>query len=659
MNAPLPFSVCKQLNLDIFDSLLVDLFAGGGGNSVGIEDATGRRVSIALNHDENAISMHSANHPETIHVREDIRQVSPREVTGGRPVGLLHLSPDCRDFSQSKGGQPRSKVIRGLTWQGLKWAGQVSPAGISLENVRQIAGWGPLIAKRDKETGRVVKLDRTVAAKGEVVPVSEQFLVPDPSRKGKYWRKFLASLRGMGYDVEHRVLCAADYGTPTSRERLFMLSRRDGKPVVWPEPTHSKDGADGKEKWPGAYTIIDFTIPCPSIFARKRPLAAATLRRIAKGLKRFVIDNPDPFFIPQNCDRNVDTKRATDTDHTSPTHGGPVVANPCIVPIAHYNKHDTVHNGADPLRTITAATKGGEFALMAPVLIQARHGEGRPDGVKRWGAGSRGADEAVPTITASGGGGQSLALATLVQTGKTERDQQTPRTLDIEQPLATSVAGAVEHPLAVAYLAQQNGGFNQTPGHSVHDPVSTITHSGSQQQLVAVNLATLRRSCVGVPADAPVPTLTAGAEHHAVIESTLSEASTHLGLTDTQMEGAVRVASFMMRYYGQGGQWSDPRDPLPTITTKDRLALVTVTVKGIPYVVIDIGLRMLTPRELYAAQGFPESYIFERGHDGREFSKATQVRMVGNSVPPKITKALIEANFPDLCIHSKPRRKAA
>ena len=703
MNAPLPFSVHKQLNLDIFETLIVDLFAGGGGNSYGIEEATGRRVSIALNHDENAISMHAKNHPDSVHLREDIRSVSPRTVAGNRPIGLLHMSPDCRDFSQSKGGQPRSKVIRGLTWQGLKWAGQVAPYAITLENVKQITTWGPLVAKRDKATGRVVKLDESIAAPGEVVPIAEQFLIPDPKRKGKYWAKFLASLRQMGYAVDYRVLCAADYGTATSRERLFMVARRDGQPIRWPEPTHSKDGKDGKPKWLGACTVIDFDIPCPSIFARKKELAPATLRRIAKGLKRFVIDNPDPFIVPlthQGGDRVHDINDPMRTI-TAAHRGELALANPCIVPIAHYNQMDTVHDAADPLRTITAATKGGEFSLMAPVLakfrgdsagasvqdpmptitsggeskrpagaphamgviapvlVQAGHGEGKPDGVKRWGCGSRAIGDAMPTITASGSGGQSLAVATMVQTGYGEREGQSPRALDIEQPLGTIVAGAVKHAPVVAYLAQQNGGFNVTPGHVVDDPLSTITNSGSQQQLVTANLATLRRNCVGVSANDPVPTLTAGAEHHALIESTLVDASDDFGLSPEQKEGAVRVAAFLMRYYGQGGQWSDPRDPLPTITTKDRMALVTVTLKGIPYVIVDIGLRMLSSRELYSAQGFPLSYIIDHGHDGRRFSKSAQVKMVGNSVPPKVTKALVEANFPDLCIHRKSRRRAA
>lgn len=657
MNAPLPFTVIKQLNLDIHHELIVDCFAGGGGNSVGIEMATGRRVDIAINHDEPAISMHAANHPETLHLREDIREVNPRDVTHGRKVGLLHLSPDCRDHSQSKGGQPRSKEIRGLTWQGLKWAGMVLPRVITLENVKQILNWGPLVAKRDKETGRVVRLDGSVAAPGERVPLFEQFLVPDPKRKGQYWRKFVADLRAMGYQVEWKILCAADFDTPTTRERLFMVARRDGKPIVWPESTNDKEGRNGKPKWRAAAEIIDWSISCPSIFTRKNPLKPATLARIAKGIKRFVLDNPSPFIVPLSNQGTVHEQGTVEPLRTVSTalSAKKAIANPSIVSIAHYSGREIVHDAADPLRTIMAATKGGEFALMTPVVAKFR---GQSNGAP--------IAEPLPTITSGGqckrpaGAAHAMAVIApvLVQTGYGERKGQAPRALDIERPLGTIVAGAVKHAPVVAYLAQQNGGFNETPGHAAGEPMSTITNRGSQQQVVAASLATLRNNCVGRPATAPVDTMTAGGEHHAVLETSMVEEGEDHGLEPDQIEGAQRVAAFLMRYYGEGGQWSDPAAPLPTITTKDRLALVTVTLQGSRYVIVDIGLRMLTPAELYAAQGFPPDYIFDRGHDGRKFSKSAQVRMVGNSVCPMVTKALVEANLPDLCINHKMKRAA-
>lgn len=609
------FHVVKQLNLDIHAELIVDCFAGGGGNSLGIELATGRRVDIAINHNRAAISMHALNHPETLHLVEDIREVDPREVTQGRPVGLAHFSPDCRHHSQSKGGQPRDKEIRGLSWQVIKWAGTVKPRVITLENVRQICDWSALIAKRDKKTGRILRLDGSVAQPGETVPLSEQFLVPDPKRKGGYWNQFVAMLRAIGYQVEWKVLCAADYGVPTTRERLFMIARCDNQPIVWPEPTYDKEGLNGKPKRRAAAEIIDWAIPCPSIFARKKPLKDATLRRIAKGIQRFVIDNPSPFIVPlthQGHDRvhGVDEPLRT---VTGANRGELSLINPCIVPIAHYSGRDTVHDAAESLRTITAATKGGEFAI---------------------------------------------AAATMVQTGYGEREGQAPRALDIERPLGTIVAGAAKHAPVLAYMIQQNGGKNESPGHGADEPVSTITVSGSQQQLVTAQLATLRNNCVGRDVAGPMDTITAGGEHHAVVETSMVENEEEHGLKPDQLEGAWRVSTFIMRYYGQGGQWSDPAAPLPTITTKDRLALVTVTLKGNRYVIIDIGLRMLTPKELYAAQGFPSWYIFDRGHDGRKFTKTEQVRMVGNSVCPPITEALVRANLPELCINRKLKRAA-
>lgn len=613
MTSSLPFTVIKQLNLDIHQELIVDCFAGGGGNSLGIEMALGRRVDYAINHDEDALSMHAQNHPETAHLREDIRDICPRQVAQGRPVGLLHLSPDCRDHSQSKGGQPRSKEVRGLTWQGKKWAGTVLPVCITLENVKQIEKWGPLKAKRDKASGRIVKLDGSVAAKGERVPLEQQFLVPDPKKAGLYWRRFVRDLEAFGYVVESRILCAADFDTPTTRERLFMIARRDGRPIVWPEPTHSKEGGHGKAKWRAAAEVIDWDIPCPSIFSRKKPLAANTLRRIAKGLERFVLKNPAPFIVPlthQGADRVHPLHEPLRTV-TAAHRGELALANPAVVPIAHYNGKTTVHDLADPLRTITAATKGGEFAVMAPVIAKFR-GQ------------STGADIAspLPTVTSGGqckrpaGAAHALGLMApvLVQTGYGEREGQEPRALDLGKPLGTIVAGGGKHAPVIAYLAQQNGGFNETPGHAATEPMSTVTNSGSQQQVVTAHLTTVSNQGVPVPA-----------------------------LTPEQIEGARRVAS-LLKSFKVIGEGSDD--------------IVTIRLGDEVYAIVDIGLRMMTPRELYRAQGFPDSYIIDIGHDGRAFSKSSQVRMVGNSVCPNITKALIQANLPELCINVR-RRKVA
>lgn len=587
---------------------------------------------------------------------------------------------NCTHHSQASGGQPRSKAIRGLAWVATKWAGKVFPMRLMLENVEQILQWGPLVAKRDKETGRVIKLDKTVAAPGERVPVQQQFLVPDKKRKGKTWKAFVRSLEELGYVVEYQSMVAADYGAPTTRDRLFMVARRDGQPIVWPAPTHFKKHENPKMKWRPAAECIDWNIPCPSIFTRRKALADATLRRIARGIQRYVVESGDPF----------------------------------IVPIAHYNGSTVVHDINEPLRTIVSATKGGEFAVAAPVLaklrgdssgtrvdepvptitsggnskrpagaphalgivspvmVQAGHGEGRPGGVKRWGRGSKGAGEPLGTVVASGGG----------------------------------------HALASAYLMQANGGFNTTPGHKATEPMSTITNSGSQQQLVTANMVTLRQNCVGKDAREPVDAITAGGQHHGVVSALLSsyytddanrcrsmedptatittenrlglvaasmvttgygeregqepralnieaplgtivagggkhalvEAHLEYRLSEEDMVRALRVAEFM--HHNSGGT----QQAWAVMTVAERLLLVTVNVKGVPHVIVDVGLRMMDPLELLQAQGFPKNYVINRGAGGVIFSKSTQVRLVGNSVSPVIPAALIRANCQDMIV---------
>lgn len=589
---------------DLDPEIIVDLFAGGGGMSIAIEHALGRSPDVAINHNDDALSMHRANHPQTRHFVADVFEVCPRGATQGRPVGLLHLSPDCTHHSQAAGGQPRNTKIRALSWVGVRWAGQVAPRVITLENVKQIRQWGPLVAKRCKTTARVIKRCGTVANPGERVPVQQQYLVPDPRHAGRTWRRFLHTLEALGYTVEHRILCAADHGAPTTRERLFLVARRDGNPIVWPEATHHKKPGRGQRLRRAAAECIDWSHHCPSIFARTKPLADATLRRIARGVQRYVIESGDPF----------------------------------IVPIANWS-HDVAHPATEPLRTITAKPDGGAFALAAATLVQAAHGEGQPGKTKRWGSGSRNITDPIGTITASGG--HALAAATLVQTGYGERTGQAPRSLDIQQPLGTLVAGGQKHGLVTAFLEQANGGFYDGDGRAARAPMSTITNTGSQQRLVTAHLAHLRGNCDGRDIIEPLRTLSAGGEHHGVVECTLSPEAE---------AGALRVAAFLMRYYGEGGQWGDPRDPLATITTRDRLALVTVTIKGTPYVIVDIGLRMLQPHELYAAQGFPPGYTITHGHDGRRFSKSAQVRMVGNSVCPPVAAALVGANVPEMAV---------
>ncbi|MDY7073538.1 hypothetical protein PshuTeo2_36720 [Pseudomonas hunanensis] len=584
------------------DEIVVDFFCGGGGAGTGLEMGLGRPVTVAKNHSPAAISMHTANHPAARHFTTDVFDGDPDEECQGRPVGWFHMSPDCTHHSQAAGGQPRKREIRNLSWIGLKWAGKKRPRVISLENVKQILQWGPLIAKRDKATGRVMKLDGTVAAVAERVPVQQQFLVPDPKRRGITWRRFVHLLEGMGYQVEWRVIKACDFGAPTSRERLFMIARCDDQPIVWPEPTHAKNPAKGQQKWRTAADCIDWTVQSKSIFGRKKPLADATLRRVAKGMKKFVLDNPQPF----------------------------------IVPIANWSG-ELAQSAQEPLRTVTSWPRGGSFAMASPVMINAAHGDGKPGGVQRWGDGCKDAGSPLGTVTASNG--HALASAHLVKFRF--NSEGTP----VTEPVPTITSGGnykrpagAAHAMGVctAFIEQANGGFNTTPAKGADEPLTTVTNTGSQQRLVTASLATLRRNCVGRAVGDLVPTMTAGAEHHALVEYKLSP---------EHEEGALRVAAFLISYYGTENI-SACDAPAPTVTTKDRLGLVTVFVKGTPYVIVDICLRMLQPHELYRAQGFPASYIIDKGADGKPFTKTEQVHMCGNSVSPPPMAALARANDP-------------
>ncbi|VVN27816.1 hypothetical protein PS623_04626 [Pseudomonas fluorescens] len=542
------------------DEIIVDDFCGGGGGSTGLETGLGRMVALARNHNAAAISMHQANHPHAEHLPTDIFNGDPRDLVRGRRVGWYHLSPDCTHHSQARGGQPRDKETRNLSWIACKWAGRVLPRVISLENVQQILDWSPLIAKRDKATGRVVTLDlipdprrqgklvHRIAEPGECVPVSNQFLIPDPSRKGETWKRFVKQLRGLGYRVEWQVLRACDYGAPTTRKRLFMIARCDGRRIVWPSPTHAKHPEPWQTQWRSAAECIDWSVASQSIFARAKPLAEATLRRIAKGCVKYVLDSADPF----------------------------------IVPIANWSSADSVQSIRAPLRTVTAWPKGGSFAMASPVFAPLTHQS--QEGV-------------CAPVTAREGELETFG----------------------------------------SYLIQANGGKNTTAAHGMTDPVSTISTTGSQQQLATAHLVTLRKNCIGRSLSDALSTVTAGAEHHGLVEYTLSQ---------EHEAGAVRVAAFLTQYYSTGGQWGSLQQPLNCITTKDRLALVTVVLSGTPYAIVDIKLRMLQPSELYAAQGFPGNYIIDRGHDGEPLTKTQQVRMCGNSVSPPVLAALAKANDP-------------
>ncbi len=695
--------------------IVVDLFAGGGGASEGLKQALGIDPALAYNHDELAIGMHAANHPLTQHHREDIWHADPRLDVAGRPIGWFHASPDCTHFSQAKGGQPRSRKTRALSWVVLKWVGQLlradrlhgtntAPRIISMENVWQILTWGPLVAKRCKATGRVVTMDlvqamheetgqplfrrgkpvmvNRVADKGERVPVERQALVPDKRYSGRTWQQFVGALRALGYVVEWRKLVASDYGAGTSRERLFLLARRDGESIVWPEASHGP--APGQTPRVTAADCLDFSIPCPSIFTRGKALADATMRRIAKGVMRHVINSADPFIVPvthQGGDRVHDVRDPMRTI-TAANRGELMLAAPELAPFltehANASRQRTMP-GDQPLPTVCAGVKGGHFSVVTPILagVGGRAGQSEP----------RSGDEPLYTMTTKAD--TALVAPTLVQTGYGEREGQAPRALDLQQPLGTVVAGGVKHAVAAPHLVKFRGDSIGTPAT---EPVPTITSGAGAARpagaahalgLAAASLVTLRRNMVGADARTPLTTVAAQAEHHAVSSAFMVQAAhgegkpggvqrwgngskdarTPVGtvtasgngghamaeaelaqLSPEQEAGALRVAAFLVKYYGSGIA-VDLHDPVDTITTKDRLALVTVHIQGVPHVIVDIGLRMLKPHELYRAQGFPTNYIIDRTANGTPLSTSAAVRMVGNSVSPPPLRALAEANL--------------
>lgn len=566
---PLDFKTQFTLSLnEDDDAIIIDLFAGGGGASTGLEIGLGRKVAVAINHNPKAISMHEANHPHAKHYPTDVWGICPLVAAMGRVVGWLHASPDCRHFSQAKGGQARKQEIRDLSWVVIKYAGKLrkrnqGPWVVSLENVKQIQQWGPLIAKRDKSTGRVVKLDGTVAAVGERVPRHEQFLVPDPKRKGRTWRHFLAALRHLGYSVNYWVERNCDYGDPTTRERLYLVATADGMEPVLPEKTHAAKPAKGQKPHRTAAECLDFSDLGTSIFGRKKPLVEKTLQRVAKGVVREVIEKAQPFMVPAT---HAGDTRIYSVDGQFPTitaaqRGELMLASPVLAPFLteHANaSRQRVMPANASIPTITAQVKGGHFSLVAPVLVQC------------------------------------------------------------------------------------NGGKNTTAAHSVRKAVSTITTAGSQQQLAAAHLVHFRGNCDARPVDEPLRTLSAGGQHHGLAVSDLAQEP----LSEEHMEGALRVAAFLIRYHHTGGQWASLDAPLTTVTTKDRLALVTVWIAGDPWVIVDIRMRMLRPRELYLAQGFPPSYVISHGHDGEGFTITEQTHMCGNSVSPGTMAAFARANDP-------------
>jgi DNA (cytosine-5)-methyltransferase 1 len=577
----------SQFILPLAHELVVDLFAGGGGASTGIEQATGRHVDIAVNHDPEAVSLHQVNHPQTRHFVSDVFEVDPVAVCGDQPVGLLWASPDCKHFSKAKGGKPVSKKIRGLAWVVIRWAKAVRPRVICLENVEEFQTWGPLLANN----------------------------MPCPDRKGKTFQRWVAQLRNLGYQVQWRELRACDYGAPTIRKRLFLVARCDGQPIEWPAPTHGP----GLKPYRTAAECIDWSLPCPSIFERERPLAEATMRRIAHGIKRYVIDAAKPYIVRIG------------------QQGG---------------------NGAYTSRTdapLTTVTTKAEHLLCSPTLVQTGYGE-RPGQAPR----VPGLDK--PLGTCVDGQKHALVAAFLA---KHYGGNEGPG-IAVDGPISTITTQDHHHLVTANMVGLAHGDFAERAGSrttSMDEPVRTIHAGGGNHALMTAQLAKLRGTGRSANVAEPLHTISAQGEHHALVSSHLVGAGgpSYAGKprpvdacmgTVTTENHTAEVRALLMKYYGTD---QDPnlREPLHTITTKDRFGLVTV--KGEVYAIADIGMRMLQPRELYRAQGFPDSYVIDRGADGRPLSKAAQVRMCGNSVCPPLSRAIVSANFAD----QRTERRAA
>lgn len=656
--------------------IIVDNFAGGGGASTGIEMATGRSVDIAINHDPNAIAMHTTNHPNTLHYCESVYAVRPKVATAGRRVALVWSSPDCRHFSKAKGAKPVEKAIRGLAWVTLRWGLDVEPRVMMLENVEEFKTWGPLLAAemrpdpaRIGETFQafVGMLTTGIPADHPALVECCEFLgIPLDSKDAA------RLVKGLGYVVEYRELRACDYGAPTIRKRFFMVMRRDGEPIVWPEVTHGdpKSAAvlSGKlAPWRTAAECIDWSIPALSIFDRKKSLAENTLKRIARGIQRFVIDSASPFIVKCNhtstrtsydCFRGQALGEPLQTVTKSPGYA---------IAVPHLTKFRTGATGqpvTEPVPTVTAGTSarpggnghalgvveaaltsflagngGSEYQAkprplnkpMHTILKESRACVVAPVIARQFGAsvGHR-ADEPSATITAGGGGKSQLVTPTLIQMGYGERPGQEPRVLQLENPLGTVTAGGNKFATVSAFLAKHYGGNYTGPGVSLDEPAHSVT-TVDHHAVVASHLVKLRGTCRdGQRTDEPMPTVTAGGQH-------VGEVKTTLAAGGYDEHRAQQTLAFLREYCGE-----------------DCDGLVTVD--GITYRIVDIGMRMLQPHELYRAQGFPEWYIIDQDYSGKKYAKDKQVARCGNAVPPPFAEALVRANLPELC---QSKQKAA
>ncbi|MBK2955112.1 DNA cytosine methyltransferase [Enterobacter hormaechei] len=624
--------------------IIVDNFAGGGGASTGIEMAIGRSVDIAINHDPNAVAMHTTNHPDTLHYCESVFDVNPQLATAGRPVGLAWFSPDCRHFSKAKGSKPVEKEIRGLAWIVIRWALAVRPRVMMLENVEEFKTWGPLIVSADggqrpdpERAGETFEAFCGMLSGG--IPAGHPALVEcceflGIAADGMQAQQLVA---GLGYAVDYRELRACDFGAPTIRKRFFMVMRCDGVPVTWPEVTHADPKSPAVQAgklapWRTAAECIDWSIAAPSIFGRKKPLAENTLKRIARGIQRFVLDNPAPFIVKCNhtstrsgydCFRGQSLNEPLQT--ITKKHG-------YAIAVPHLTKFRTGATGqevTEPVPTITAGTSkrpGGNGHALGMVEAALTPFVGRQFGAS---VGHR-ADEPSATITAGGGGKSQLVMPTLIQMGYGERPGQEPRVLQLDNPLGTVTAGGNKFATVSAFLAKHYGGNYQGAGVDMDEPMHSVT-TVDHHAAVTSHLVKLRGTCRdGQRTDQPMPTITAGGTH-------VGEVKTMLAVDGYDEQRAQQVLEFLREYCGP-----------------DSTGLVTLD--GVVYRIVDIGMRMLQPHELYRAQGFPEWYIIDQDFRGVKYAKDKQVARCGNAVPPPFAEALVRANLPELCM---PKVRAA
>lgn len=668
--------------------LVVDNFAGGGGASTGIAQANGFSPDIAVNHNAEALLMHEKNHPTTKHFNESVWEINIRQATNRQPALMGWFSPDCTHFSVAKGGKPVKKVIRGLAWIVKKWIGQSDLAMVFMENVKEFTGWGPLIAKRCKVTKRVIKLvadpvkkdkngdpvmNEVVSEPGEQVRYWDQALVPDKKRAGKTFKQFVRQLREAGYQVEWREkgLNACDHGDPTTRNRFFLMARKDGLPIIWPEPTHAskkflKANPGKLQPWKTAGDNLDFSLPCPSIFERKKPLAEKTLARIFKGIQKFVIGAGDDAFLVKT-NHAYDQFRGQSLDEPLQTITSKLGTGLAAVSLTKFNQNSVGQAADEPIDTVMAgATRFGvvETQLQAAAVMKFRGDSGGTS-----------CNDPLPTITAGGGAArpagaphalgvletklemvQAGCIATIdhQSTGDTSKGWDEPLTVVTSKARHIQVAALLKHytgvvgqtldlPLPTITATDHNAvmeatlqeldeaievahiqrDFGNSVGHGADEPLGAITAGGGgKSAVVASSLVKLKGTCQhGQSMDRPLDTIGAQGNHYAAVQA------------------------FLVKFYGTGGAVSCD-EPLDTITSKARFGLVTI--KGQDYQIVDIGMRMLEPHELYRCQGFPADYIHEfiNPATGKPLPKHAQVRMVGNSVPPGLARALVSANIP-------------